>query len=167
MKASYRWTECPCYRAKSLELLNSRLHFYFRIDKERWMLIQIFFLFLFFLSLDKRTQSKRKENFSLFSLLFSSLLHPNRGHFVIVQTFIHLIYISYFRLSPKETSKLSIFTMEVKLSKVLLMIILLYLFQIDICSIMGNDPSDFRFVSYNGMYMWESTPFVFSFSILF
>ncbi len=56
--------------------------------------------------------------------------------------------------------------METKLSKVLLVIIL-YLFQIDICSIMANDPSDFRFVSYNGMYMWESTPFVFLFLLSF
>ncbi|CAF2496701.1 unnamed protein product [Rotaria sp. Silwood2] len=40
--------------------------------------------------------------------------------------------------------------METKFSNVLLTIIL-YLFQIDICSIMANDPSDFRFVSYNEM----------------
>ena len=32
-KRFHRSTECPCYRAKSLELLNSRLRLYFRIDK--------------------------------------------------------------------------------------------------------------------------------------
>jgi hypothetical protein len=49
--------------------------------------------------------------------------------------------------------------MATKLSNVLFVIIILYLYQIDICSIMANDPFDFRFVSYNGMYMWESPPF--------
>lgn len=34
-KRFHRCREWPCYRAKSRELLNSRLRFYFRIDKEK------------------------------------------------------------------------------------------------------------------------------------
>jgi hypothetical protein len=110
-KRFHRSTECPCYRAKSLELLNSRLRFYFRIDKERWMLIQIFLLSLSLplslsLSLDNRTQSKRKEIFSLLSFIFFLLLllHPNRGHFVIVQTFIHRVCV-VFQIEPEVKKK--------------------------------------------------------------
>jgi hypothetical protein len=88
--------------------LNSRLRFYFRIDKERWMLIQIFFL-SFSLSpwTTERKAREKKKNCSLLSFSFFSL-HPNGGHFVIVQTFIPRVCVVFqIESEAKETSKTS------------------------------------------------------------
>ena len=63
------------------------------------------------------------------------------------------------------TSNFSEFPMETNTCQVLFLILLyLTLFPINVSStMMSNDPFDIRFVSYNGMSMWESTPFVFLF----
>lgn len=168
----HRCREWPCYRAKSRELLNSRLHFYFRIDREKMEADLNLFSRrrLLLLSLDNRTQREREEFFLLFAFslvlihfFFSSLLYPNGGHFVIVQTFIH--WISFvFQTEPEDTQS-SNFSMETSISKVFFLIVYLSSYPMDISSMlmMSNDPFDIRFVSYNGMYMWESTPFVFFF----
>ena len=61
------------------------------------MLIQIFFLFLSLsLSLSPwTTERKAKEKKFFSSLIHFFLLHPNRGHFVIVQTFIHRVCVVF------------------------------------------------------------------------
>lgn len=50
--------------------------------------------------------------------------------------------------------------MHTKPSKSLLLILLIYLIKLDLSSTTTNDPFDFRFISSNGMYMWETAPLV-------
>jgi hypothetical protein len=125
-----------------LELLNSSFAFHFRIDEERN--IDLNLLFRLGQQRTQRERDREREKFSSLFLFF--LLIPNHGHFVIVQTYVFLFQIE---LQAKNN------IMKTKL------MIIFYLVLFNICSIIANHLFDFRFVSYNGMYIEELTPFLY------
>ena len=112
------------------------------------MAIQIFSLSLLWQENAKGREKKASLSLARSPILFFSQWRTFRNCSDIHSVSINVPISDWAR---RQTSRL--LTMETNVVNAVLILLLL-----DISPMAANDPFDFRFVSYAGMYMWESTP---------